>query len=90
MVELALLAAGAALGGALAWAVVRGRLGVAAQAERAALQARLAALEMLSDELRKQLTQRDLEIGDLRGALETERAARAQAETRWDALDSRT
>jgi len=84
VVELALLAAGAALGSALAWAVVRGRLGVAAQAERAALQARLAALEMLSDELRKQLTQRDLEIGDLRGALETERAARAQAETRWD------
>jgi DNA recombination protein RmuC len=84
VVELALLAAGAALGGVLAWAVMRGRLGVAAQAERAALQARLAALEMLSDELRKQLTQRDLEIGDLRGALETERAARAQAETRWD------
>ncbi|HXD97030.1 MAG TPA: DNA recombination protein RmuC [Candidatus Acidoferrum sp.] len=84
MVEVALLVAGVALGGGLAWAVVRVRLVTVAQAERATLQARVAALETLSDELRKQLTQRDLEIGDLRGALETERAGRAQAETRWD------
>jgi DNA recombination protein RmuC len=82
--ELALLVAGAAVGGALVWAVVRGRLAAAAQVERGALQARVAALETLSDELRKQLTQRDLETGDLRGALETERTARAQAEARWD------
>lgn len=84
MAELALLVAGAAVGGALVWAVVRGRLAAAAQVERGALQARVAALETLSDELRKQLTQRDLETGDLRGALETERTARAQAEARWD------
>jgi DNA recombination protein RmuC len=84
VVEVALLVAGVALGGGLAWAVVRVRLVTVAQAERATLQARVAALETLSDELRKQLTQRDLEIGDLRGALETERAGRAQAETRWD------
>jgi DNA recombination protein RmuC len=82
--ELALLVTGAVVGGVLVWVVVRGRLAAAAQAERGALQARVAALETLSDELRKQLTQRDLETGDLRGALETERAARAQAETRWD------
>ena len=85
MAELAWLVAGALLGGAMAWVVVRARLSGAAHAERAAVQARVAALEALSDELRKQLTQRDLETGDLRGALEIERAARAQAETRWDA-----
>jgi DNA recombination protein RmuC len=83
VVELALLGAGVVLGGALAWAVARVRLGAATQAERAALQARVAALETLADELRKQLTQRDLETGDLRGALESERGARAQAEARW-------
>jgi DNA recombination protein RmuC len=82
--ELAWLVAGGLLGGALAWVVVHARLGGAAHAERAAVQARVAALEALSDELRKQLTQRDLETGDLRSALEIERAARAQAETRWD------
>ncbi len=85
MAELAWLVAGGLLGGALAWVVVRARLDRAAHAERVAVQARVAALEALSDELRKQLTQRDLETGDLRGALEIERAGRAQAETRWDA-----
>ena len=85
MVELAWLGAGLLVGGVLAWVVAQARLGDAAHAERAAGQARVAALEMLSDELRKQLSQRDLETGDLRSALETERAARTQAETRWDA-----
>ena len=84
MIELALLAAGLVLGGALAWAVARLRLAGAAHAERAALQARVAGLESLADELRKQLTQRDLETGDLRGALESERSARTQAEARWE------
>jgi DNA recombination protein RmuC len=79
--ELLWLLAGAVLGGALAWA----RLGPAADAGRAALQARVAALEALGDELRKQLTQRELETADLRGALEGERTVRAQAETRWEA-----
>lgn len=84
MLELALLAAGVLLGGGLAWAVVRMRMATAAQGERENLQARVAALETLSDELRKQLSQRDLETGDLRRALEGEQAARAQAETRWE------
>jgi DNA recombination protein RmuC len=35
------------------------------------------------DELKKQLTQRDLEAGDLRAALATEQTQRAQAEARW-------
>jgi DNA recombination protein RmuC len=82
VLELALLGAGLLLGGALAWAVARVRLGTGIQAERAGLQARVAALEMLTDELRKQLSQRDLETGDLRAALAGERTARAQAETR--------
>ena len=85
MAELALLVAGAAVGGALAWAIVHARLAAAAQAEQVTLQARVAALETLSDELRKQLTQRDLETGDLRGALQGERTARTQAEARADA-----
>jgi DNA recombination protein RmuC len=83
--ELVWLAGGLLGGGALAWLLVRARLGGAAHAQRAAGQARIASLETLGDELRKQLTQRDLETADLRSALETERAARAQAETRWDA-----
>ncbi|HEU4370049.1 MAG TPA: DNA recombination protein RmuC [Methylomirabilota bacterium] len=84
MLELALLVAGVLLGGGLAWAVVRVRMATAVQGERENLQARVAALETLSDELRKQLSQRDLETGDLRRALEGEQAARAQAETRWE------
>jgi DNA recombination protein RmuC len=84
VLELALLAAGVVLGGALAWAVARVRMATAAQGEREGLQLRVAALETLSDELRKQLSQRDLETGDLRRALEGEQAARAQAETRWE------
>ena len=85
MADALLLVVGAAVGGALAWALVHARLGGVAHAERAALQARVASLETLADELRKQLTQRDLESGDLRGALETERTARAQAEARGEA-----
>ena len=85
MAELALLVAGAVVGSVLAWAVVRARLTAGVQAERGVLQARVAGLETLADELRKQLTQRDLEAGDLRGALESERTARVQAEARGDA-----
>ena len=74
MFELALVVAGLALGVVVAWFVAR-----------QALQARVASLETLTDELRKQLTVRDLEVSDLRGAVESERTQRAQAEARWEA-----
>ena len=85
MLELGLLGAGLLLGGALAWAVARVRAETSIRAGREALQSRLAAVESRADELAKQLTQKDLEIGDLRGALNGERAARTQAETRLEA-----
>ena len=46
---------------------------------------RLAAAETLRDETRKQLTQRELEVAELRAALDGEQAQRAAAEARWDA-----
>jgi DNA recombination protein RmuC len=73
------------VGGALGWGLGHGRARRAAQAEREPLQARLASLETLGDELRKQLTARDLEVSELRSTAEAERAGRVQAETRWDA-----
>ena len=87
--ELALVVAGvvagAVLGAVGAWLAVRARGRAEGQAARETLQARAAALETLTDELRKQLSQRELELGDLRGALEAERAQRAGAEARRDA-----
>lgn len=85
MLELTLLALGLALGGALAWLVARVRLASTAQAERTELQTRLAGLETLADELRKQLTLRELETAEARAAVATERTQRAQAEARWEA-----
>ncbi|HET7342606.1 MAG TPA: DNA recombination protein RmuC, partial [Methylomirabilota bacterium] len=76
---------GALLGGALGWAMARVRAEAAIRGAREGLQGRLAAAESRADELTKQLSQRDLEAGDLRGALETERAARTQADTRLEA-----
>lgn len=84
MLELALLAFGVALGGALGWAVARVRMEERARPERDALRGRLAAADALADELRKLLSQRDLEKGDLQSELDGERARRAQAETRWE------
>jgi DNA recombination protein RmuC len=85
VLEIGLLVAGVLLGGALRWAVARVSAEGTVRAAREGLQSRLAAAESRADELTKQLTQRDLEAGDLRGALETERAVRTQAETRLEA-----
>lgn len=49
------------------------------------LRSRLASVETLGDELRKQLSQRDLEVSELRAAGEGERARRADAEARAEA-----
>lgn len=82
MLEIGIFALGAALGVGAAWMVLRGQIRSAVLAESQALQSRLVAAETLGDELRKQLSKQDLDLGDLRGALETERTLRAQAETR--------
>jgi DNA recombination protein RmuC len=85
MIEWAWAAAGVVAGGFLAWAVARARFTAAAHREREALGVRLAAAETLGDELRKQVSQRELEVTDLRGALDAERASRIQAEGRAEA-----
>ncbi|MBI2204868.1 MAG: DNA recombination protein RmuC [Candidatus Rokubacteria bacterium] len=85
MLELTLVVAGVVVGAAVAAFVVRGQVTASASRERAALDSRLAVAETMEKELQKQLTERQLEIGDLRAALERERVERAQAETRSEA-----
>ena len=57
--ELALVGAGLALGGVVAWFIAQ-----------QALRTRVASLETLTGELRKQLSTRDLEVSDLRGTVD--------------------
>jgi len=83
--ELLLAAAGIALGVLVGWLAGAGRVRAAGQAAREALQARVAALDTLTGELRTQVSQRTLELGGLREALDAERAQRAGAEARRDA-----
>jgi DNA recombination protein RmuC len=85
VLELIAAGAGVALGAGLGWLIARSHQRAEAARDREALGARLAAAEALADELRKQLTQRELDLGDLRGTLDTERGLRAQAEARWEA-----
>jgi DNA recombination protein RmuC len=85
MLELTLAAAGLAAGAAITWLVLRGQGPAAVAAVREPLLARVAGLETVQDELRKQLTERELEISALRSSLDLERTQRAQAETRWEA-----
>jgi DNA recombination protein RmuC len=85
VLDLALLLLGLLLGGALGWSFARVRVETALRAGREVLHGRLAAAESRADELAKQLSQRDLELGDLRTSLQTERAARTQADTRLEA-----
>jgi DNA recombination protein RmuC len=82
MVEVGLLLLGLLLGSVLGWAVARGQVERATRTVREGLQSRLAASESRSDELAKQITQRDIDAGDVRRALDLERQARTQAETR--------
>lgn len=85
MVELGLLAVGLLAGAVVAWFLARAHWRALALGESHRLQGRLAAAESLADELRKQLAQRDLELGEVRGGLEAEQARRVQAETRAEA-----
>ncbi|HET9488225.1 MAG TPA: DNA recombination protein RmuC [Methylomirabilota bacterium] len=85
MPETLLLVGGLALGAGLGWLVTRIHGRSRLLHERETLGTRLAAAEALGDELRKQLTQRELELGEVRATLDTERTLRAQAETRSQA-----
>jgi DNA recombination protein RmuC len=84
MLELILVAVGLALGGGVAWMLARARAASDAATVREALQARLAAHETLGDELRKQLSQRELDVAGLRSEVEAERVQRAHTEARWE------
>jgi DNA recombination protein RmuC len=86
MLELALVALGGVVGAAGGWVLARARAAARAAGESQALQSRLAVAESLGDELRKQLTQRDLDLADARQSIEAERSARVQSEVRGEAL----
>ncbi len=81
MNELVALVVGLALGASTAWLLARRHARAVRQAEVQALQARAAA-ESLVDELRKQLSQRELDLADARAALGAEQARRVEAEAR--------
>ena len=85
MLEVALVVGGLLASGAIGWTLARLRADAGRRGEREALQARLVAMETRADVLGKQLSQRDLDAGDLREALRAEQAARTQAETRLEA-----
>lgn len=76
---------GVAMGGAGTWIMLRGHFAATGAAEREALQMRLVSAETLGDELRKQISQRDLDVSTLREVSEEERARRADAEARAEA-----
>jgi DNA recombination protein RmuC len=85
MTELVVALVGLALGGGGVWLIARGHFRAAAAAEREDLARRLAAAETLSDATQKQLSQRELDVTDLRSRLGEEQAARAGTEARWAA-----
>jgi DNA recombination protein RmuC len=84
VLELALVAGGLVVGAAGAWLLARGHFHARAAAEREALGHRLATAETVADETRKQLTQRELDVTELRAALDAERTQRSAAEVRWE------
>jgi len=81
----AAVSAGVLLGGAVAWIVARAHARARMLAELQTRESRLAAAEATADEVRKKLSQRDLEAADLLDALAVAQTQRAQAETRWEA-----
>jgi len=82
--ELIVGLAGLVVGGLLAWGLASARVRTRLLADLQARESRLAAAEATTDELRKQLSQRDLDAADLRVALASAQTERAQAETRWE------
>jgi DNA recombination protein RmuC len=82
MMEVVLLILGLVIGAVCAWLIARGQFGAAAARERETLSARLASAETLAETTQKQLSQRELDVTELRVALDSERAQRSAAEAR--------
>lgn len=80
--RLGLMLGAAVLAGAAVFVYARARMAATTLAARSGLEARLLAAEGLQDELRKQLSRTEFELSALRGSLDAERVARAEAETR--------
>ena len=85
MIELVFAVVGLGLGAGGAWLVARGHFQAAAAAEREGLARRLAAAEMLADTTQKQLSQRELDVSELRSNLVEQQELRAATEARWEA-----
>jgi DNA recombination protein RmuC len=80
--EIALLVLGLGLGGCSAWLIARGHFRAHAAGERETLNTRLASAETLAETTQKQLSQRELDVAELRASLDGERALRSAAEAR--------
>jgi DNA recombination protein RmuC len=76
------LAVAAAAGASGAWVAARSHARAVSERDRSALVSRIATLEAVEKEVGKQLTERQMEVGDLRAALDRERTERARAEER--------
>jgi DNA recombination protein RmuC len=82
LLEIALLIVGLVVGGGGAWLIARGHFRAGAADEREALSTRLASAETLAETTQKQLSQRELDVSELRVALDSERALRSASEAR--------
>jgi DNA recombination protein RmuC len=85
VLEFVFVIVGLLIGGGVAWALASARGRARFLSEIQSRESRLAGAEATTDELRKQLSQRDLEAADLREALGSAQTQRAQAEARWEA-----
>jgi len=82
MIELGLLLVGLAVGAGGAWLIARGHFRAGAAGERETLSTRLASAETLAEATQKQLSQRELDVTELRVALDLERGLRSASEAR--------
>ncbi|HXG53097.1 MAG TPA: DNA recombination protein RmuC [candidate division Zixibacteria bacterium] len=85
MSELVFVSLGLLAGGAIAWFWASARARGAFARHAAELEGRARAAEGLRDELREQIERRESELSSLRSALDEERRARTEAQTRLEA-----
>ncbi|MBI4278325.1 MAG: DNA recombination protein RmuC [Armatimonadetes bacterium] len=84
MMEIALVVLGIAAGSVVVWLWSGARTRAALAGQVAEVEGRARAAEGLTEELRRQLAERDDEIGTIRTALEGERTAKTEAQTRLE------